>query len=217
MISKEKRDRAIILRKDGMSLDNIAKELGIAKSTVLGWIKGIVLTDEQYAKLKTRKGKGNPNLPFKRSEFYREKRLQYQEEGRKLIQEVWFRDLCMLYWAEGSKRRSSVVFSNCDEDMLLYFISCFKKINGYKSEKICIRVGAYEGEEINIKKYWSDFLNLPITSIRQVQYLENKNNNKYNKYSNGCLRFEYNDVRFIQMIYGGIQAAIGVNKASFYW
>ena len=56
MAKYHERIKARIMRKDGISIVTIAKELGVSKSATSLWCRDILLTSEQIEKLKKQKG-----------------------------------------------------------------------------------------------------------------------------------------------------------------
>src|SRR3954469_1755577 len=114
------------LRAQGASLRTIAGTVGAAQSTVSLWVRDIPLSDEQRAGLEA----ADPVAARRRtgqlawSRITREARLAAQERGRKLARagDPLHCAGCMLFWAEGSKRRNHVTFTNADSEMVRYFL-----------------------------------------------------------------------------------------------
>lgn len=128
----DKRDEARRLRREeGMAITDICKQLSVSKSSVSVWVRDIELSQDQkealyrqhYAFRAQIEG-GNTN-----ARKFRERRRQYQAEGREKAHE---RDPlhiagCMLYWGEGAKNRNCLKMSNSDPDMLNFtYTSCVK-------------------------------------------------------------------------------------------
>src|SRR3954464_5698118 len=116
--------RVRTLRTDGMSIKRIAAAVGVSPSTVHKWTTDIVLTPEQRAR--NVRGPGGPQCPelvraraAAWSATCRTKREQYQMLGRTHAREHDPLHLagCMLYWAEGSKFKNTLEFSNSDPAM----------------------------------------------------------------------------------------------------
>jgi transposase-like protein len=112
----DRRERARALRRRGHSLNAIAREVGVAKSTVSLWVCDIPLTREQRGRLyelSDRQRAGN----LARSRLALEARIEAQELGRMIarVDEPLHQAGSMLYWAEGAKSRNSLAFVNSDE------------------------------------------------------------------------------------------------------
>ena len=202
---KEKEEAITLRTNEGLSIDEIATKLNVAKSSVFSWTKHIKLTDEQNEILKTK----NHYIPSNVN-FYRSNREEYKLIGKELTKHSWFRELCLLYWAEGSKKKRSVVFTNCDSDMITYFVKLFKNIPNFVNDKIILHIQTYLEEHEPLINFWVLTLDISSKNIKTVKTVPHKHS--YNKYPNGCIRLEYHDVNFIQMIYGGIEEIISKKK-----
>jgi hypothetical protein len=68
---------------------------------------------------------------------HRTLREQYQQEGRIKAREgdLLHSHGCMLYWAEGTKSRHELKFSNADTDMMVTFIKFLREALNVPEEK----------------------------------------------------------------------------------
>ena len=132
-MKKEKQDMAIKLRTNGVSVRTIAKELNVSPSSVSGWVKNVILTDEQIKILQS-KSKGGRftnkdvfNYRVKYSNERREIRKEYQDIGREMyrLNEKDFSFCCALYLGEGAKERNSLKICNTDVNLLKLFYHKF--------------------------------------------------------------------------------------------
>lgn len=222
---KEKKEAIRLRKEEGMSIGGIAERLGVAKSSVSLWVRDIVLTEEQ----KTILNEKNPVLnrycgaSETRQETFRARRREYQEEGRKLIHGLdnQKRDLliagCMLYWAEGSKKKNCVEFCNSDPHMMSIFILFLKQIFGVREDEIALSINCYTDDQdiSEIEEYWLDALDLPKTCVRKHTL------NYYSRYSFkkrkgklpfGVCRISVCNTRFVQQIFGAIQEIAGFKE-----
>ncbi len=147
----EKRKHARELRRQGWSIKEITDELGVAKSSVSTWTRDIELTTEQQEALHKRRSpshRGQFNGAKAVAAKYREKRRRYQAEGRAKAREMDPLHLagCMLYWAEGKKRKNTLAFTNSDAGMIAYFVDKFlRQCLGIADQDITIYLNAYLG------------------------------------------------------------------------
>lgn len=216
---KEK-ERAIYLRKvEGKSLGQIAKELGIAKSTASLWLKSIKLTKTQLKSL----DKQNPakkEFKGKRtvSEFNRKqaqnKRIIYQDIGRKDCKDFNLHLAgCMLYWAEGRKHKNCMSFTNTDPNMMFIFLRFLTELFGVSKEKIkiCCRSHILSTKSLNeVERYWLDVLKLDYSNLRKGNVEIRIPKVKKVKYPNGICTITVNDTKLVQRIFGGIKEYIGL-------
>src|SRR5260370_10227949 len=115
-MKSEKRKEARRLRQElGLSINQICKHLGVAKSSVSVWVRDIQLTHEQKQTLEQQhyayRAQANGATNARK---YREIRRQYQDEGRANAREHDPLHIagCMLYWAEGRKNKNWLVLTN---------------------------------------------------------------------------------------------------------
>lgn len=224
---KEK-EEAINLRKQGKSIREIVKKLKVSKGSISRWVRDIELTEEQLKKLDTNKINnrfGNRKYYYiskKNINNYKEKRKEYQENGRNLFkiykEEPNFVAGIMLYWAEGGKGRNSINFSNSDADMISIFLKFLRKYFNINENKLTFNLQYYTNNGIseeNVNEFWKNKLNLKDFQKRKdyIDYRPIKNmGRKVGKCPYGICRIVYNDVKIIQMIYGAIKEMANINN-----
>ena len=98
-------------------MKTIAAELQVSPSSVHLWTSDIELTPKQRAELDRAAGERRGKTW---EELNRRRRLAYQFEGRQRtrLREPLHQAGCMLFWAEGTKARNAVLFSNSDLEMV---------------------------------------------------------------------------------------------------
>ena len=121
------REAAPALRAMGMPYKRIAAELGVSANSAYHWTRDIRLTpDQEQANLRGPNGPHNTDRVQRAAATWaarcRARRAAYQADGRAAAREHDPLHLagCMLYWAEGAKRRNTIQFTNSDSRMLLY-------------------------------------------------------------------------------------------------
>lgn len=225
MLAKiEKLNKARELRKQGKSVNNIAKELGVSKGSVSTWVRDVQLTEKQIFDLLSNSEKGHIKGSYLagkiNKEKYKQLRREYQQEGRELAKQKDpdFFAGCMLYWGEGSKSISCCRLTNSDVNLLKYYISFLRKFFAVKDEDIRIGCQYYTCSGLTNKEvetYWIEKLNLPASCFlsTSVNHLNRKSGIKrQEKTKYGVVKVTINDVRILQIIYGGIQEICGFNN-----
>ena len=121
------RDEARRLRREeGLAIRLIAEQLGVSKSSVSVWTRDIELTEEQHERLRQANPIHNQQLRGQGSRR-RDRPLGAARGAGARAGAAGQADLlhlqgCMLFWAEGSRRRNSVVFTNSDVEMHRVFL-----------------------------------------------------------------------------------------------
>ena len=172
MALREKKAEAIRMREGGATYTEIKEQLRVSKSTLSLWLRGMPLSKERMDQVR---GK-NPL----RIERYREtRRIQKQARldsvrnvaakrlGTLSDREIFLAGL-FLYWGEGGKTKdTSVILSNTDPSMLVFYIKWLQTL-GVSKDRLKIRINLYS--DMDKKKeftYWSKILAIPISQFRK--------------------------------------------------
>lgn len=127
--TKEKQ-LAIELRRAGKSLEEIAVEIKVSKSSVSSWVCGVKLSDEQVVRLKQKISKNAQNGTNAVKKMAEERHLQFKKQGfEKAKRDADFRVICALYWGEGRKVGNDVSLANADSGMIRFFLNWVIKNN----------------------------------------------------------------------------------------
>jgi transposase-like protein len=226
MFSKVKtRERELaryLRREEGAAINEIARRVGVSKSSVSLWVRDIELTDEQRQALLERNPAYNRQHSgwTKLAEHRRAERVAYQEDGRLRARrsDPSFVAGCMLYWGEGSKQRNQLQFANADPLMARFFVDLLKTHFGLRGDEIRITCHLYADhleKQLQIEQHWLDVLGLPRESLRKSVV------NVYSKYSKrkrvgnlpfGTCRVVVSRTWVVQTIYGAIQELGGFTR-----
>ena len=226
-VKTHERELARRLRRDegaGAAIGEIARRLGVSKSSVSLWVRDIELTDDQRLALLQRNPAYNRQLSgwTRVAERRRAERQQFQERGREIARRrsLAFVAGCMLYWAEGSKERNQLQFTNSDPIMCRFFVDFLKTYFELELSQIRITCHLYDHLEhqTEVERHWLDVLGLPQESLRKSVV------NVYSRYSKrkrvgnlpyGTCRIVVTKTWVTQMVFGGIQEIGGFKRDSW--
>jgi transcriptional regulator with XRE-family HTH domain len=159
MARKEDKNKAIKLRKQGMSYSQIKREIGISKGTLSGWLKDMPLSQNRILSLQK-----NEAVIEKIRVAKMKTRAQRLDQVFKIvsndISKVSHRELFIagffLYWAEGGKTtRYTTTLSNTDPAMIRAFLKWVTAL-GMPEERLYIRLHLYtDMDEATEITYWS--------------------------------------------------------------
>jgi AcrR family transcriptional regulator len=128
------------LASDGLPINEIARRLGVSKSSVSHWVRDIELTADQQRALRSMNPAYNRQINGARSNAARarEARERAQESGRVRARRGDSLHLagCMLFLAEGSRSRNRVRFTNSDPDILRLFVTFLRTCFHVSDEQI---------------------------------------------------------------------------------
>lgn len=203
MARKDDKQRAILMRKKGMSYSQIKEKLDISKSTLSGWLYDMPLSQKRIRELQAdspiRIEKYRNTMRMKR-----ENRLEgVYEKVSKDIGDFSKRELFLLglflYWGEGTKaQKGSVALTNTNPAMLKFFLK-WLNLFGVDSKRLKVKLHLYS--DMNIKEsldFWSKELKIPISQFRK-SYIK-KTALKSISYKNGfgkgtcCVMFDNMDL-----------------------
>ncbi|OGH76810.1 MAG: hypothetical protein A2469_03295 [Candidatus Magasanikbacteria bacterium RIFOXYC2_FULL_40_16] len=184
--------RAIKLRRQGKSYNDIKTKIKVSKGTLSLWLRNIKLTPEQYKKLYfTAKQQNAYKLAKKRQSEINERKkmifLQAKKEIPALFNNPLFIAGLMLYWAEGdkSKKFEIIKFTNSDYKMIELMMRWFRKFCGITENKFKIQLHIHElHNKIVLEKYWSKVTKIPLSQFYKTQIkptsLQHRKNMLYN-------------------------------------
>jgi len=171
-ILEEKRKLALKLRTKGHTYREIIQDIGVAKSTLAGWVKDIFPpgTEEKIRQIAQKKYREKTLAWAKfRSNQIKEKE---REEQEKYAREIWSlskKDLQLvgtsLYWAEGAKTgRWSFIFYNSDPNINQIMMRFLREVCRISDDKIKIQLVLHpQVKENRAKEYWANILRLNVS------------------------------------------------------
>jgi hypothetical protein len=202
------------LREEGRSLGEIALELPISVSTARRWTHDIALSPKQVASMRDRTSQ--PRLEAQRAwcEERRCERRQWQQEGRIRAQagDLLHQAGCLLYWAEGAKRRNTVNIANSDVHLLRLFRRFLDECFDINTAQLTFSVNVYLNNALSIAEiegFWLRELSLTPVCLRTHQINQKPaptSGVKTNKLPYGVGRLGVlRSTWLVQHIYGAIQ------------
>ena len=173
------------LRRKGESFGEIAKKVGVAKSTASLWCRDIVLTEGQIEALFQRDVVGGILGRTRAWEWHRkEKRDRYRrfhKLGYHMFSSITEKELYLiglaLYWSEGSKRDGRVLLTNSDPTMILLYMMWLEDCLKVRHEDIVCRVTInelHQDRRIEIEQYWSNVTGIPLEQFTKTTFIHSK-------------------------------------------
>lgn len=202
-------------------MKEIARLVGCALSSISVWTRDIKLTPQQCAALGSRNPAINGQLVAQANATKaRARRIEFQEHGRARARSADHVHVagCMLYWAEGSRSKNAVVFTNSDPAMAQYFVEFLRTEFAVADDQIRIDCNLFADHlerQCEIEEFWLATLGLPRSCLRKSTV------NTYSKYSQkkrrnrlpyGTVRICVHSTRVVQSIYGAIQEYGGFER-----
>lgn len=184
------KNKAIELRKLGLSYKEILEQILVSKSSLSLWLRSVKLANNQKQGLTKKKLAG-----MKRGwEACHKKRVLATEEIKKIseeeIKKLTRRELWLigisLYWGEGHKEKegrpgTGVKFSNSDPKMIKIFLKWLFDILQEKREKVYFEIYIHENCKNRLQQvidYWSDCTGFKTKNFNHIYFKKNKINTK---------------------------------------
>ena len=181
-VKKELKEKAILLRKQGLSYREIMAKIPVAKSTISDWLHSVGLSKYQKQRLTEKK-----LAAMKRgAEAQHRKRVgltrKIVDEAKREIGTISSRELwligIMLYWAEGSKEKEyrpglRASFTNSDPKMILVFLRWLKKICNKTLDDLTFDLTIHELQKdrtTEIVSFWATTIGCPKKYFRHIYY-----------------------------------------------
>lgn len=208
------------MRRQGASIKEIAAAVSASQSSVSGWVDDIELTADQRAQLdeRVRANGGRVDAYRARSASAREQRQTAQKDGRERAGAADPLHLagCMLYWAEGTKSRNSVIFTNSDVDMMVFFMDFLRRCYGVVDDQVRLSVNCFLGNGLTLEEiqaWWLERLDLPPSCLRAtVNRPSRASKGVRPQLAYGSARLAVGSTFIVQSIYGAIQEYVGCER-----
>ena len=211
------------MRRDhGMSVREIAVAVGVARSTTSLWLRDIPLTPGQTAALKARNPAYNQEGKGARvnAERARARRAAYQLQGRLRVRDCdpLYVAGCMLFWAEGSRSRNSVQFTNSDPAMIgLFadFLRTWASVPERRWRVWCNLFADHAARVQDLEDFWVGVAGLTRSCLTRTTintYSPYSKRKRKNKLPYGTCRLSVHSTEMLQVLYGSIQELAGFDR-----
>jgi hypothetical protein len=222
MKTAERNQARRMRREEGRSIKGIARLLGVSTSSVSHLVRDVQLTDAQHSALQAR-NRLHERQRLARAAMAakaRARRVVAQQEGRRRARSLGHRYVagCMLYWAEGSRNRNRIVFTNSDPAMAQFFVEFIREFFDIDRERVrlaCNLFADHEARQREIENFWLRTVRLPRSCLckstvnRYSRYSQKKRGNKL---PYGTCRIVVHSTEIAQTIYGSIQEVAGFDR-----
>lgn len=164
------KQKAIKLRKRGLSYGEIKKDVNVAKSTLSLWLKSIPLTPEQRKRLYTNSilnmARGAQSQRERRKREIQKILKESEKEIRLPLSFETYRLLgAGLYWAEGRKT-SGFGVTNSDPHFILFMVRWFERIFKISPRDLKAWLNIYpQQDDQELKQFWSQLTGIPFENF----------------------------------------------------
>lgn len=194
------------LRADGKTLQQIAEELDVSKSSVSVWVRDVPFTPS-----KRRYGprvRPHPAHDRKLAEIEECNRLGRAQVGH-LDDGAFLAAGVALYAGEGAKGEGNVMFANTDTSMIAFFCAWLRHFFEIDESRLRVRVHLHEGLDLSAaQEHWSQVTGVPLGQFRAPHRALADPSRRRNKHQHGCCYVNYACTRTHRRIMGMIRALL---------
>lgn len=182
------KNKAIMLRKNGLSYTEILENVPVAKSTLSLWLRSVSLTRQQKQRLTGKKLKASHLGGIVKRKNRQILANKIINESKKQIKSFSKNELFLvgvtLYWAEGAKQKETnpsqgIVFANSDAKMIKVFLKFVREYLNIQENDIIFEIYIHESNKSRteqIKTFWSGETGFCIGKFDRIYYKFNKSN-----------------------------------------
>lgn len=179
----------------GYSAKEVAEEIGVSIWFLYNFMNKNNIPRRNYSEANFVVNKNKPQFKIKTNLTIAETKLKIAG--------------VMLYWAEGTLKRSTVDFANGDPRMVKIFLKFLREICGVDDRRLRVYLYAYEYQDIEkLKSYWCNVTAIPKEQFTKPYIRVGSPNNSDRKLLYGLVHIRYNDIKLLGIIRDWIDAYI---------
>lgn len=222
------KNKAVGLRQNGKSYNEIGKLISVSKSTLSSWLKNIPLKEGYRERFYTNQiynlSLGPTSQKERRAREIEKIIKEARNEIKKPLLEESFKLFGVaLYWGEGSKGGLCQI-TNSDPRLIAFMVRWFERIFKLAANDFKAYLNIYpQQDELKIKKFWSEITGIPVSRFGKTFTKPQSSGFKKNNLYYGTIKITIpRSVNFKHKIFGWASAAFqnvnfGVKLAKRKW
>jgi transcriptional regulator with XRE-family HTH domain len=199
-------EQARLLRAEGLTLAEIAARLGVAKSSVSLWTRGVRFTPRP----RQRPTFAVPN----KLHLAKLAEIEAMDAWGKarigvLGEEAFFAAGAALYAGEGAKADGKVHFANTDAGMVRFFCAWLRRYFDVDEARLRASVYLHAGLDLDAAEaYWSVQTGVPRSQFGKAYRAVPDPSIRRNKHAHGCVYVSYACARVHRAVMGSVRALL---------
>jgi predicted transcriptional regulator len=202
----QQQERARELRARHMTLQDIATELGVSKSSVSLWVRDVPFTPS-----KRRTGPHRRAHPAHEAKLAQIAALNAEGAERMgtLSDAAFLAAGVALYAGEGAKRDGAVTFANTDPAMVRFYCAWLRRFFSVDEHRLRVRVYLHEGLDLDAAlEHWSQVTRVPLAQFGQPYRAKADATRRLTKHEFGCVYVTYSCSTTHRRIMGLVRALL---------
>ena len=199
--------RAREMRAQSWTLQDIATELGVSKSSVSLWVRDVVFTPRP-------RNRGHRSIkPHPQHVARLEDIERCRREGEERIGVLSEREFLILglalYAGEGSKTRNDVCFANSDPRMILAYLTWLRRFFDIDESRLRVKLYLHEGLDLEAAvDFWSALTAVPTLQFTKPYRAVADPTRRRTKHVMGCPSIAYRSAATHRRVMGMIEAVL---------
>jgi len=199
--------RARELRAQAWTLQDIATELGVSKSSVSLWVRDVDFTPRPRSR-GHRSHRPHPLHLAKLAEIERCRQVGISRIGQLSEREFFVLGLA-LYAGEGTKRGGSVCFANSDPRMIWMFVTWLRRFFDVDEMRLRVRLYLHDGLDLAAAiRFWSELTGIPPNQFIKPYRASADSTIRRTKHVMGCPGVTYASTPTLRSVMGLIAAVL---------
>jgi predicted transcriptional regulator len=204
--------RARQLRAEAWTMDEIAAELGVSKSSVSLWTRDVDFVPRPR---RTARRRGPNKLQGRKAEEIERLRVEGVARLGRLEDQAFLAAGAALYAGEGAKRDGSVMFANSDPLMVQFFCDWLRHFFDVDESPLRARVYLHEGLDIEAAHaFWSRVMGIPVSQFGKPYRPPADPSIRNTKHEHGCAYVRYTSTSIHRAIMGIVSALLSSHAPS---
>jgi transcriptional regulator with XRE-family HTH domain len=202
----EEQRRARELRAQSWTLQDIATELGVSKSSVSLWVRDVDFVPNPRRRSHWTRTNPHPMHVAKLEEIERCNR-----EGAARIGVLSEREFLVLgaalYAGEGAKTQDALAFANSDPLLIRIFVTWLRRFFDVEESKFRVRLYLHEGLDLDAAiAFWSDLTHIPPAQFYKPYRAPADSTIRRTKHLMGCPKVSYLSTSMARSVMGLVAA-----------
>ncbi|MCX5686650.1 MAG: hypothetical protein NTW09_04235, partial [Candidatus Omnitrophica bacterium] len=204
------KEKAIELRKTGLTYNEIEKCLNISKSSLSSWLRDVPYVPTKDTRERRRLASYNSGQVLHRRKL--ERVNQIMQSAKQEVKDLKVEDLKLLgtmaYWTEGSKTKDSLVqITNTDPIFIRFVLKWLREICEVKEEKLRVHLRIHpDTNKKDAENYWSKITGIPLAKFHKTTAkISGSGGRKYKKLGHGVATITICDTDLYYRITGWIK------------
>lgn len=210
----KEREQARHVRRRGLTMNEIVRELGVSKSSVSLWVRDVEFTprlpldDHRYGA----RNRGPNALQRRKADEIERLKMEGVARIGVLSDPAFLAAGVALYAGEGAKRDGSVRFANSDPRMIGFFMAWLRHFFDIDESRLRLRLYLHEGLDLEAANdVWSQLTEIPQAQFGKPYRAVPDAGIRHNKHEHGCASVYYSCSATHRAIMGLVDALLSLD------